>query len=89
MKAGWWDAPLAVQDLVKVWITNVTLPNNFLYQVEGLWRSFPPMVLGILDSHSLLILMIYTVRKNNKMNSWTDPHSHILEGELIQCQLVD
>ena len=47
------------------------------------------MVLGILDSHSLLILMIYTVRKDNKMNSWTDPHSHILEGELIQCQLVD
>ena len=44
---------------------------------EGLRRSFPSLGLhkGILDSPCLLILLIYTKRKNNKMKFWTDPAS--------------
>ena len=44
---------------------------------EGLRRSFPSLGLhkGILDSPCLLILLIYTKRKNNNMKFWTDPAS--------------
>ena len=89
MKAGHWDVPVALQDLAKMWIPNVTLPNNFLQVVEGLWISFPPLVLGILDSPFLLILFSYTIHKDNKTKSYTDPNSHFLEGELIQWQWLD
>ena len=74
MKAGHWDVPVALQDLAKMWIPNFTLPNNFLQVVEGLWKSFPPLVLGILDSPCLLILFSYTIHKGNKTKSYTDPH---------------
>ena len=50
-------------------LPNVTLPNNFLQMAEGLWRSFPPLVLGILDTNCLLILLSYTICKDNKMKS--------------------
>ena len=44
---------------------------------EGLTGSIPPLGLnkGILDSPCLLILLIYTKHKSNKMKSWTDPES--------------
>ena len=53
---------------------NVTLPNSLLQLEEGLRRSFPPVGIqkGILDSPCLLILLIYTKHKNNKIKSWTD-----------------
>ena len=49
------------------WILNATLPNNLLNLEEGMRRSFPPLELrkGILDSHCLLILLIYTSNKEN------------------------
>ena len=56
-------------------ILNVTLPNNLLKLEEGLRRNFPPLGLykGTLDSHCLLILLIYTKHNNNKMKSWAHP----------------
>ena len=56
-------------------ILNVTLSNNFSKSDEGLRRSFPPLVLGILYSSCLLILLIQTIYKDNKMKSCTDPKS--------------
>ena len=73
MTAGWWDVPVVLSDLAKVWIPNVTLPNTFLQVVEGLWRSFPLLVLGILDSSCQLIILSYAIHKDNKTKSWTDP----------------
>ena len=43
-------------------IQKATLSNNFLLE-EGLWRSFPPLVLVILDSPCLSFLLIYTNHK--------------------------
>ena len=48
---------------------NVTLFNNFSKLEKGLRRSFPTLVLEILYSSYLLILLIYTIYKNNKMKS--------------------
>ena len=50
-------------------ILNAALSNKLLYREQGLRRSFPPLGLpkGILNSPYLLILLIYTKHKNNKM----------------------
>ena len=64
-------------------ILNAILPKNFL-QLENLRKSFPLLVLEILYSHCLLILLIYTKHKGNKMKSWADPPSQSLEGGPIQ-----
>ena len=64
-----WRAPSCLFDR----ILNTTWPNKLL-QLEGfLRRGFPPLGLhkGILDSPCLLILLIYTKHKNNKMKFWT------------------
>ena len=47
------------------------------FQVWFCLRSFSPLGLhkGILNSHCLLIILIHTKHKNNKMKSWTDPMS--------------
>ena len=72
----------------KVSIPNVTLPNNFLWVVEDMWRSFPSLVLQTSDSSYLLILLSYTIHKDNKMKSWIDLTIYFLEGELIKWQWV-
>ena len=64
-------------------ILNAILPKNFL-QLENLRKSFPLLVLEILYSQCLLILLIYTKHKGNKMKSWADPTSQSLEGGPIQ-----
>ena len=44
-------------------VQKATLSNNFLWLEEGLSRSFPPLVLVILDSPCLSFLLIYTSHK--------------------------
>ena len=41
-------------------------------------KSFPPLMLGTLDSSCLLILLIYTKHKDSKVKTWTDPTSSFL-----------
>ena len=41
--------------------------------VESLWRSFPPLVVGIFASPYLLVLLSYTICKDKKMKSRIDP----------------
>ena len=62
-------------------ILNVTLSNNFSKLEEGLRRSFPPLVLGILYSSCLLMLIPYT--KTTRWNLTLTLRPYFLEGELI------
>ena len=55
-------------------IQKVTLSNKFFQLEEGLWRSFPPLMLVILGSPCLPFLLIHTHHKY-KIKSWTDPTS--------------
>ena len=77
IKADKWDAPLTLWDLAEATyiIPKVALSNSFLWLEEVLRRSFPALLLEILDSPCLLFLFICTNDKYYKMKSWTDPTS--------------
>ena len=74
---------LMILKLMILW--NFIWKLNLLLLEEGL-RSFPPLGLHkeILDSPCLLILLIYTEHKRNKMKSWT--HLRIILISLINTR---
>ena len=51
--------PLHSEVLAKVLIPNVTLPNNILHLIEGLWSC--TIGVGNLGLLCLLIFLIYTI----------------------------
>ena len=70
--------------VVDVWgILNVTLSNNFLKLLEGLRRSFSPLVFGILDFPAHQFSWCTCNTKATRWNHRLTPHPHFLDRELI------
>ena len=59
------------------------LSNNFLKLLEGLRRSFSPLVLGILDFPAHQFSWCTCNTKATRWNHRLTPHPHFLDRELI------